>query len=158
MESVLFFAVFIVFMVGISIWARGKVKKTRAKIEALKAEAKTLSTSGNSAKGIAVLYEALGYIVGVGPGTTEWTAKGICKRMDDQGWDLISEIQRMQQDLGLSCDWAEFKQVINDFQQFSLDKKLVNNHGLPKRAGKDIYVAMRRKLEECLKSFPQTHE
>lgn len=155
MGSLLFFAVFVVFMVGVSIWSRAKIKKTQEQVASLLSEARTFRSAGKPAEGLECLYRALRYAVGIGSGTTEWTAKGLCRRMDERGWSLVSEIEGFQREFGLTYDWSEFKQTIKDFQQFSLDKKLVDRYGLPKRAGKDIYAAMKAKLGKCMDSMPK---
>ena len=154
MDLLIINIVFIIFIAGIFIWARAKVRKVRREVNVLTAEAHELCMSGRSDDALQRLYKALQYIVGIGRGTTEWTPRGICARMNDQGWNLVAEIEKIQKDLGFSYDWSEFKQIVNDFQQFSKDKKLVSRYGLPKKAGQEIYTSMRKKLAICLDSMP----
>ena len=94
------------------------------------------------------LLHHIGFLVA--NGTTKWTAKGLYERMEEQGWNLVSEIENLHKEMKISYDWSDFRQLIDDFKQFSQDKKLVDRYGLPKNAGKDIELVMRAKLRNCL--------
>ena len=159
MEFLLFTVIptiaFVIFMIVIRVWARSKTRKEKETVAAMTAQAAALRSAGNLREALEQLYGALRHVVGIGPGTTEWTSRGLCLRMEEQGREVVSAIRECHKAGGVSYDWNQFEQVIADFGQFSRDGKLVNRYGLPKRAGKGIYRAMRARLAGCLDAMPR---
>jgi hypothetical protein len=152
--DIAFFGALIAFLVGVSVWARRKRRKSLSQIDELVASAETAKRASNAADAFRHYHRALEVALGVGPNTTEWTAKGLTKMMGRRGRDIVTGIRDLYEQSSTSYDWAEFEQVVSDFEQFSLDKTLVDRHALPKRGGKAVYVAMRSKLEEVLGGMP----
>ncbi len=79
-------------------------------------------------------------------GETVWVSKSLVIFMNNFGWNILKKIDAIYKQQGQNINFMEWKELINDFHDFSLNRKYINKYGDAKGKGKDIFQAMRIKL------------
>jgi hypothetical protein len=154
MFSLIMVGVFAIVFVTVAIWSRAKIRKTKAFVGNALVQGELSENAGNPREALDLYKDALRFVLGVGPGTTEWTAKGLVERMEQEGWTVVSRMESLYEKHQVPFDLAELKLLVRGFEEFSKDKKLVDQYGLPRKAGKEIHKGLTEKLHAWVENLP----
>lgn len=156
MESTGFFCIVMVLIIIVaSIVSYNMIKKQKGVFSQLMSSGEAEEQKGNDHVAIAIYKHALSVILGLEKGSAELTAKGIGLLMEEDGKKAIEKIDNLYTKNSIQYSWDDFNALVAEFAKMSSNKELVDNYGLPKGSGKELFSMLTDKLRQCINSLPE---
>ncbi len=131
------------------------IKKQKGVFSQLMNSGEEEERKGNDQAAIVLYKHALAIILGLEKGSTKLTVKGVGLLMEEDGKKAIERIDGLYNKNEIQHSWDELNALVAEFENMSSNKELVDKYGIPKGAGKELFMLLSEKLRRCINSLPE---